>query len=72
MGARWCTVTVTDAEGRRHSMDLKAESSYDAAHLYVTTAKSQETAMMPSRARAVLSGFVLLTLDTINSLSRPK
>ena len=51
MGARWCTGTATDAEGRRHSMDLKAaESSYDAAHLYVTAAKSQEGAMLPSRA----------------------
>jgi hypothetical protein len=47
--ARWCTVTVVDAHGKRHSMDLFAQSTYDAAHLYVTSAKSQEAAMMPSR-----------------------
>ena len=46
---RWCTVTVVDANGARHSMDLRAESTYDAAHLYVTFAKTQEAAMLPSR-----------------------
>lgn len=34
--AKWCTVTVTDGEGRRYSLDVLADSSYDAAHLYVT------------------------------------
>ena len=33
---KWCTVTVTDIEGRRYSLDVNAESSYDAAHLYLT------------------------------------
>lgn len=47
--ARWCTVTVTDAKGVRHSIDVLAESTYDAAHLYVTTAKSQQAAVLPSR-----------------------
>ena len=32
--ARWCTVTVTDTEGRRHSLDVQANSTYDAAHRY--------------------------------------
>ena len=47
--ARWCTVTVTDAKGARHSIDVLAESTYDAAHLYVTTAKIQQAAMLLSR-----------------------
>jgi hypothetical protein len=47
--ARWCTVTVTDAEGVRHSIDVRAESTFDAAHLYVVTAKSKQAAMLPSR-----------------------
>ena len=40
MPDRWCTVTVTDEEGRRHSLDVEACSTYDAAHLYVAHAKS--------------------------------
>ena len=47
--ARWCTVTVTNAEGARHSIDVRAESTFDAAHLYVVTAKSKQAAMLPSR-----------------------
>ena len=41
--AKWCTVTVTDGEGKRYSLDVLADSSYDAAHLYLThvTAQSQ-------------------------------
>jgi len=33
---KWCTVTVTDGEGKRYSVDVNADSSYDAAHLYLT------------------------------------
>src|ERR1051326_6939034 len=33
---KWCTVTVTDGEGKRYSLDVNADSSYDAAHLYLT------------------------------------
>ena len=47
--AKWATVTVTDDEGRRHSMDVQAESVYDAAHTFVSSAKSQEAAMLPGR-----------------------
>ena len=32
---RWCTLTVTDDQGRRHSLDLQAASTFDAAHIYV-------------------------------------
>lgn len=36
---KWCTVTVTDAQGRRHSLDIdSASSAYDAAHLYMMAA----------------------------------
>jgi hypothetical protein len=44
--SKWCTVTVTDANGERHSLDVLAQSTYDAAHLYVTSAKSQHAAML--------------------------
>jgi hypothetical protein len=33
---KWCTVTVTDGDGKRYSLDVNADSSYDAAHLYLT------------------------------------
>jgi hypothetical protein len=29
-------VTVTDGDGKRYSVDVNADSSYDAAHLYLT------------------------------------
>jgi hypothetical protein len=47
-------VTVTDAEGRRHSLDLQATSTYDAAHLYVCRAKEGPQ-----------DGFPELTLGTV-------
>lgn len=40
MPDQWCTVTVTDQTGKRHSLDVLAGSTYDAAHLYVTQAKA--------------------------------
>jgi hypothetical protein len=49
---RWCTVTVIDEKGQRHSLDIQAESTYDAAHIYVSTAKSQAAAMLPNRMPA--------------------
>jgi hypothetical protein len=36
---KWCTVTVTDDQGRRHSLDLQAASTFDAAHIYVCHVK---------------------------------
>ena len=42
-------VTVIDAKGQRHSLDIQAESTYDAAHLYVSAAKSQAAAMLAHR-----------------------
>jgi hypothetical protein len=40
MGERWCTVTVIEGSGRRHSVDVLATSSFDAAHIFVTHAKA--------------------------------
>jgi hypothetical protein len=45
--SKWCTVTVSDPDGRRHSLDLLADSSYDAAHLYVVEAKQERAVGMP-------------------------
>jgi hypothetical protein len=47
--ARWCTLTVTDAGGVRHSIDVRAESTFDAARLYVARAKSRQAMTLPSR-----------------------
>jgi hypothetical protein len=45
---KWCTVTVTDPTGRRHSPDVLAESTYDAAHLFVVDAKQERAAALPT------------------------
>ena len=46
---RWCTVTVVGANGERHSLDIEAESTCDAAHLYLCTVKGQAAARLPNR-----------------------
>jgi hypothetical protein len=46
---RWATVTVTDSTGERHSVDVQAESTYDAAHLYLLHCHRTEKAMFPNR-----------------------
>ena len=33
---RWCSVCLIDSDGRRYSLDVQAESTFDAAHRYVT------------------------------------
>jgi hypothetical protein len=57
---RWCTVTVTDGEGRRHSLDLQAASSFDAAHIYVTHAKAHPEKGLP---RATLATVFEVVID---------
>ena len=47
MGNRWATVTVTDGEGRRHSVDVYASSTYDAAHLFIVHAKADPRNGLP-------------------------
>lgn len=37
---KWCTVTVTDGDSKRYSLDVNADSSYDAAHLYLAHVRS--------------------------------
>ncbi len=51
---RWCTVTVTDAEGRRHSVDVQATSSFDAAHLFVVEAKKERAVGLPNPTLATV------------------
>ena len=45
--ATWCTVTVFDPDGRRHSLDVLADSSYDAAHLFFVYAKTHRGSGLP-------------------------
>jgi hypothetical protein len=45
--AKWCTVTTSDGDGKRYSLDVSASSSYDAAHLYVTHVKGTPTCGYP-------------------------
>lgn len=45
--AKWCTVTTLDGDGQRYSLDVKAESSFDAAHLYVAHVKGHPTCGYP-------------------------
>jgi hypothetical protein len=67
MPERWCTVTVTDADGRRHSLDVIASSTYDAAHLYVTHAKEQPQSGLPAPTLAtvfeVVNGGKVYTVE---------
>jgi hypothetical protein len=44
--ARWCTVCVVGSDGRRHSLDIQADSTYDAAHIYVARAKTEAASTM--------------------------
>jgi len=44
---KWATVTVIEPDGRRYSIDVRAESSYDAAHQFVVHSKSQPAALYP-------------------------
>jgi hypothetical protein len=54
MGERWCTVSVTEPDGRRHSVDVLATSVFDAAHICIVHAKKNPQA-----------GFPRLSLGTI-------
>jgi hypothetical protein len=47
VAAKWATVTVTDPDGRRHSLDVQATSTFDAAHLYVVEAKKERAVGLP-------------------------
>ena len=51
---RWCTVTVTDPDGRRHSVDVQATSTFDAAHLFVVEAKKERAVGLPKPTLATI------------------
>lgn len=51
---RWCTVTVTDAEGRRQSVDVQATSLFDAAHLFLVEAKKERAVGLPKPTLATV------------------
>jgi hypothetical protein len=52
--AKWCTVTVTDGEGKRYSLDVSATSSYDAAHLCLTHVRENPSCGLPIPTIATL------------------
>ena len=56
--AKWCTVTITDPDGRRHSLDVLAESTYDAAHLFVVEAKNERGGVLPNPTLATVFEIV--------------
>ncbi len=58
MPERWCTVTTTDAEGR-HSVDVQAASTFDAAHIYLTHAKAPPGAGIPPLTLATVFEVVI-------------
>jgi hypothetical protein len=45
--AEWTTVTVIDPDGRKHSLDVAADSLYDATHLFLHAAKSNPDSGLP-------------------------
>jgi hypothetical protein len=45
--SKWCTVTIADGEGKRYSVDVKADSSRDAPHLFVTHVRNNPTCGIP-------------------------
>lgn len=55
-----CTVCVANAEGRRHSPDLQTESTFDAAHCFVTSAKAHPESGLP---RATLATAFKVVID---------
>jgi hypothetical protein len=60
MPERWCTVTMTEADGRRHSVDVLASSTCDAAHLFVTHAHNNPDSGLP---RPTLSTVFEVVID---------
>jgi hypothetical protein len=52
--ASWCTVSVVDPDGRRHSLDVLADSSYDACHVFLTQAKKDRRSGLPIPTRETI------------------
>src|SRR6185437_3718371 len=55
---KWATVTVVDADGRRHSLDVLASSAYDAAHPFLHTAKENRASTLPIPTRETIFEIV--------------
>ena len=64
---KWCTVTVTDGGGKRYSLDVNAESSYDAAHLYLTHVRANPSCGFPIPTTSTV--FEVVTGGRIYSVS---
>jgi hypothetical protein len=63
---KWCTVTVIDANGRRHSLDLVADSSYDAAHLYMAHVATEPRCGLPKPTAQTV--FEIVTEGTVHQV----
>jgi hypothetical protein len=61
---KWCTVTVTDGGGKRYSLDVNADSSYDAAHLYLTHVRGNPGCGLPIPTTSTL--FEVVTQGSIH------
>jgi hypothetical protein len=57
-------VTVTDGEGKRYSLDVNANSSYDAAHLYLTHVRGNPSCGFPIPTTSTL--FEVVTTGRIH------
>jgi hypothetical protein len=69
MPDRWCTVTVTDQQGRRRSIDVLASSTFDAAHLYLTCAKAQPLAPVELPLPTIATTFQVITADKVYTVT---
>jgi hypothetical protein len=55
---KWCTVTVMDGGGQLHSLDVNADSSYDAAHLYLTHVRGNPGCGLPIPTTSTQFGVI--------------
>jgi hypothetical protein len=44
---KWCAGPTRTARGRRYSLDVNADSSYDAAHLFLTHGRTNPSCGFP-------------------------
>jgi hypothetical protein len=66
---KWCTVTVTDGAGKRYSLDVNADGSYDAAHLYLTHVRGNPG--LRSAIPTTATVFEVVTNGRIHQVSGP-
>jgi hypothetical protein len=64
MGEGWCTVTMIEESGRRHSVDVLASSTFDAAHIFLAHAKADPRNDIP-RNGIPRNGIPRLSLDSV-------